>query len=110
MDSGHLASRKKAAIVSRGKLTKSNVLELPYVLVFWSSANLPSRFSQFPGLPRLFDLTGHGKAFVVGCGNRIPSVMGPIPDADRCQCEPKAENKGRMYPPKGRGSRLRCLE
>jgi hypothetical protein len=26
--------------------------------------------------------------------------MDPIPDADRCQCEPKVEKEGKMYQPK----------
>jgi hypothetical protein len=30
----------------------------------------------------------------------IPSVMDPVPEADRCQCGPKVEVEGKQYPRK----------
>jgi hypothetical protein len=30
----------------------------------------------------------------------IPSVMDPVPEADRCQCGPKVEVDGKEYPRK----------
>ncbi|KAH8676570.1 hypothetical protein BGZ60DRAFT_446917 [Tricladium varicosporioides] len=34
-----------------------------------------------------------------GCGNHVPGVMDPIPEAERCTCTPKVEKDGKEYPP-----------
>ena len=34
-----------------------------------------------------------------GCGQHIPSVMDPIPEANWCTCDPKVERGGKQYPP-----------
>ncbi|KAK5023986.1 hypothetical protein LTR16_012346, partial [Cryomyces antarcticus] len=41
------------------------------------------------------------KATWWGCGNHVPMVMDPIPEEERCTCEPKIEKEGNKYPPKG---------
>lgn len=40
------------------------------------------------------------KATWFGCGQHIPTVMDQVPEQDRCQCEPKVEKDGKLYPPK----------
>ncbi|KXL44822.1 hypothetical protein M433DRAFT_58407 [Acidomyces richmondensis BFW] len=38
------------------------------------------------------------KATWWGCGEHVPSIMDPIPESDRCTCDPKVEKGGKKYP------------